>query len=974
MFPSVLKEKYKVSRKLGEGGMGVIYLATQLDLDRPVAIKLLDAAGFSENEVVGRFSDEAKVCSRLNHKNIVQIYDYDVECSTPYMVLEYVQGETLKSIIEGGKNLSVSEILNWCAQICDGIGHAHSLGVTHRDLKPDNIIIDPTGQPRILDFGLAKMTGTTSVKTKTGIVVGTPLYMSPEQASGKQVQAPSDMYSFGVILFEMLAGTPPFDGETDMDIVLKHIKSPAPYLSDFLPGVEKNLEKVCLKLLEKSPSSRTLSAEKTARYLRQLSVNRGSWNPEHLMVTLGEKDGQVIGCPIGERPVPQKGTLESSVSSFEKGDETRASLKGSIDRSLSSHKRTLERSSMTSRSSVVKGRRATREDSPLKSSSISKLSRFSQESTIGALAAAGNRTRKIFAGACLVIIALVGVYLGLSSGHTTATASRIYNFDAFGGSRAVLVTWAAEEAINSPTFVICKVDGKNTEEVFDGSYSKGKPSIEPFENESGKALFRHTVIVSDLPSAREYTISLVTGESEEQTLPRSFSTRGINPERVLRLTSNGDLLLDMGGTIPFSCELVSKELTLEGKPLVSGTSYYRHVVIKVDFEKVKADYAVLYRLTTIDGANFSSDQNCFQMIDEVLVDVFKGYRDSRKMNPETKLRPVFAMWQKNGKENALFSEKGNYYAKSDDPQKKKAIALRLWDDVEALLLNECVWYRNLVPLMPGFARILKDGNISDSLRQTMSYAFIPLELLQGTAVTYRVPDNPRWAEFCGISTRPFPISDESTLRSVDLEVKGARTDPMFSGKEFVFHPLQDPAIPMLASIMKSPAGYLLREHTQTLVINSDPSQFSRAEIVMDFRNAGNPSKLVILNINNSKFIATVRSTRKGFNDLNSAWVEQANYDGVLMMAINRPDKSLGGGSSDKVNPFTAMASLGKIQTYLKDMDAAMPQIREHIHHYVPISALVQGENIVRVTCFNGPSNTIDPVLYDGLRFLLSREK
>ena len=224
---------YRIEAKLGEGGMGVVYQAFDTHLDRPVAIKILRADATSSPERQRRFVQEAKAASALNHPNIIHIYDISSSGATDFIAMEFVAGKTLHQLISKNDLLPLRDTLKYSIQIADALARAHSAGIVHRDLKPANIIIDEDGRVKLLDFGLAKLTektldseaATATVTaadvplTEEGSIVGTVAYMSPEQAEGTKVDARSDIFSFGSVLYEMVTGRRPFEGATKMSTI-----------------------------------------------------------------------------------------------------------------------------------------------------------------------------------------------------------------------------------------------------------------------------------------------------------------------------------------------------------------------------------------------------------------------------------------------------------------------------------------------------------------------------------------------------------------------------------------------------------------------------------------------------------------------------------------------------------------------------------------------------------------------------------
>ena len=205
---------YKILEKLGEGGMGVVYRAHDATLDRDVALKFLPHYLTSDPIEKERFYHEARAAAALTHANIAVVYEIGEHEGQLFIAMEYVEGKTLKDIVGANRDspLPTSKILDIAIQVCEGLSAAHEKGIVHRDIKSDNIMLTPKGQVKIMDFGLAKLKGATKL-TKTGSTLGTAAYMSPEQARGEEVDHRSDIFSFGVVLYELLAGKLPFKGE-----------------------------------------------------------------------------------------------------------------------------------------------------------------------------------------------------------------------------------------------------------------------------------------------------------------------------------------------------------------------------------------------------------------------------------------------------------------------------------------------------------------------------------------------------------------------------------------------------------------------------------------------------------------------------------------------------------------------------------------------------------------------------------------
>jgi serine/threonine protein kinase len=276
MIGRTLDGKYELLARLGQGGMGTVYRACRVHIGDEVAVKVLHRNYSGEEDVVARFRREAQAAATLRHPNVVTIYDYSETRAdaTAYLVMEFVPGVPLGALLKNGNRLSLERAVALMRHICAGVGAAHQRHIVHRDLKPDNIIVIPTSYDKpietvkVVDFGIAKLRdlAATQALTETGMIIGTPFYMSPEQCRGDELDARSDVYSLGVMFYEMIAGARPFNAPTPTGVIAKHLTQAPPPLHATLK-IPATVEATLMRALAKDPSARQADALAFARAL-----------------------------------------------------------------------------------------------------------------------------------------------------------------------------------------------------------------------------------------------------------------------------------------------------------------------------------------------------------------------------------------------------------------------------------------------------------------------------------------------------------------------------------------------------------------------------------------------------------------------------------------------------------------------------------------------------------------------------------
>nr|HEX4317399.1 protein kinase [Kofleriaceae bacterium] len=273
----MLDGRYEIQARVGEGGMGVVYRARQISIDRVIALKMLNPQMASDPTWVQRFYNEAKACSRLQHPNTIRMFDFgQTQDGRLYMSMEFLDGISLRGALQPGP-FPPQRVLNVLIACCGSLAEAHAIGIIHRDIKPDNVfLLNMAGSPdfvKLLDFSVAKLLEGDRLKTQAGVVFGTPQYMSPEQARAMPLDARSDLYALGVLAFEMLVGTVPFHDENPMTVIQMQMQSPMPALPPHLPY---SIQQIVIRAMDKDPARRYQTASEMMQHCQQVFAELAS--------------------------------------------------------------------------------------------------------------------------------------------------------------------------------------------------------------------------------------------------------------------------------------------------------------------------------------------------------------------------------------------------------------------------------------------------------------------------------------------------------------------------------------------------------------------------------------------------------------------------------------------------------------------------------------------------------------------------
>ena len=284
----IIGGRYEIVKSIGEGGMANVYLANDKILDRKVAIKVLRGDLANDEKFIRRFQREAQSVANLSHPNIVEVYDVEEEEGQHYIVMEYIDGKTLKQLLQKRGSLTLSEVIDIMLQLTDGLAHAHDAYIIHRDIKPQNIMIQDDGLVKITDFGIAMALNATQL-TQTNSVMGSVHYLPPEQANGKSSTIKSDIYSLGILMYELITGSVPFKGDNAVEIALKHLKEKIPSIRRQNPTIPQSVENIVLRATAKNPKNRYDSVKDMNKDLKEC-LNEDKKNEKKIVFEYPEND------------------------------------------------------------------------------------------------------------------------------------------------------------------------------------------------------------------------------------------------------------------------------------------------------------------------------------------------------------------------------------------------------------------------------------------------------------------------------------------------------------------------------------------------------------------------------------------------------------------------------------------------------------------------------------------------------------
>ena len=925
----ILDNRYKISHQLGEGGMAQVFQARDLKQDLDVAVKILPPGDYSKNDFILRFQREFKVCSELNHPNIVKMYSCGQtdDHSSWYYAMELFHCKDLEEVLEEKSTLSPKDCLRIAVPMVKAFRHYHKRGIVHRDLKPANIMVEKSGRIVIVDFGLVHDPCRTQL-TKSGVMVGTPLYMSPELLSGTKPDCRSDIFQLGSIIHECLCGTPAFIGKNLQEVGSRILFGQYTSIREFNPDVSKDWETFLFNCLGVKPADRYTDADHVLADLKKLAKEQPLLRlvpPPKAFASL-----KPLSLPTAQPPPKRANTSKPSKAQtthqMDEGKDLPVSEKGTFPQAISQKSK----------------------------------------------GASSGRTRMIRALTLIVMALIIGFYsMSLSDNRKVAPAI-VKEFHVTGGYSSLLVSWSSTTKTDSPRFDLW-------EKTPDGTKSPAKdlffsPVKIHTTADDSVPKYRHEVIVRGLKGNTSYEIVLNDGTSSK-TLPRTVKTQSRQLSLAFTFNSDGNLNIHVRGQTPFSIEEIGSDLTFKGQTLRRNSEYYSEGSLQVPLKSIISNYGVIYTFTSIDGDVLECRDSALTIIGKLLDEVFASFMESRDVScvDGKTYVPFFSEWNMKNDENWMFQKYALEYLKEIDEEKKRTLLVSFWETIEEKLTDDFEWYRKLTPLLPGLKKLIPHKELPWQFRNRMGLALIGLELIQGTSVSYRISDNEHWSPLVSPDSRPFTLSRKATIESIALEVTGFLTDDRLR-EELPVQICHDMAYPTNYDTLKnSILGAYIGEHDLEFQIDQPPDSFEKAEIALDFRSTGNPSMVVILSINNGRFIATIRPTRDYFVKFHESWHPDKNFDTILVRSYTENKLLSLGRIIEEHSSKDLDTTFRAFKATMISMDQSLPHVAGiSLFHPIPTGALKHGRNTVKIAVVNGPSAVSKPLVYKSLRFLLGK--
>ncbi len=788
-----------MGEEIGVGGMGRVYKAHHRELGKEAAVKLLTESIFSTRAGLLRFAAEAKICSLLKHPNIVEIFDYDVECDSPYIVFEFVEGRDLSVMIDDRMPVPLVDLLEMMAQVADGLHYAHSQNVIHRDIKPDNILVLPNNHIKVTDFGIAKRGDISAVKTRTGVILGTPRYMSPEQAQANKLSNATDIYSLGVVIFELVAGVRPFEAPSDLEVLLKHLHEEPPRAKDVNKNLPHELDALLNRCLAKNAEERPQNAAEVAQELRNTISLLGHQHP--LTVSLGCRKG-TLESPFdkklvksGKRPLPKK---------------TRATRK---------------RREAKERSAIGKKRKA----SPAKTVEPRQ-------------APTALRSALRYGWIPLLFLAVLGFVF---SGGVTKT-SKVANVEVVATSgKGAVVHWQSDWKSEKPQVLISQFGSE-------GGQSFQVISFHIEELAPNKELpYRYSLAITGLAESTSYTAAVLKRDGSK-SLAKSFTTkkaRKLDFHWFPEFDQEGNWLIQLKGKTPFNVQKASP-LEVLNKEKIFSTTFANKFVYLVPSHILKNNSRLSLQIRSLDGEKHEESFPILDGFHQHCISLYEGYAEDYRSGTYWR-----AFNGKTGEPVKLMLELGAKFT-SKDGVKSDELSANAWKVIERRLNYRGSWYRQASSLAPGVSELNKIAPAIHPLRWSAWFAMLPLINTQSAALLRKLKPHPRWGRAV-LPERQIDISlGKAHLNKPTFEQEFKDEDPLALAQ----YPMLDTAHPMANRMVFSQesAGALLSRTRSLRLKGIRLASFNHAELEV-FINDGALHRVFIGDLNNGKFKAILQT-------------------------------------------------------------------------------------------------------------------
>ena len=980
-----------MGEEIGVGGMGRVYKAHHRELGKPAAVKLLTESIFSTRAALLRFASEAKICSDLKHPNIVEIFDYDVDSAQPYIVFEFVEGRDLSVMIDDGMAVPLTDLLEMVAQVADALHYAHSHQIIHRDVKPDNILVLPDNRIKVMDFGIAKRGDVSTVKTRTGVILGTPRYMSPEQAQAQKLTPATDIYSLGVVLFEVVAGVRPFEAPSDLEVLLKHLHEAPPRAAELNTELPPSLDALINRCLVKDPRERPSSAKAVASKLRQ-SIDELS-QARSLTVTLGCRIGSLESpfdknlARSSKKPIPKakKGgrsanadyghktrPLGSAVSdrslgggappeqfNDNGGDDSQLGAAGRDRRSARGDGGAAGRDRRSARGdggAAGGNRRNARGDGGAAGGSARAgrgaraqgRQRLDKASAIDQAKALISKTKPStirrflkFAWLPLAFCALLAFFLSSTKNKESKVAK--VSVDAVSSNGAV-ITWQSDWHTSSPLVQV-------TNSVKAATVSFDILASEVKKLASSKELpYSYSLALGGLEANENYAVTVPKPDGST-SFAKSFKTKIKGPTDLdwyVEFKGSKEWLFLLRAKVPFNVTKATSLTLVEPKKLLT-TKFDEKYIYNLSEESIKSNAPINISILTLNGEKQELKFNVLDGLSQQCNKLYEAYYDDYQTGNFWR-----AFTGKSGTPVRFFYEIGGDL----NPQKEvipPSWFASTWKTIDRRLDHCGRWYKKVSALAPGVQELTILTPLDHPLRWSCWQAMVPLILTQCAAGMRKLTPHPHWGPAVLPERQPDISIGRPHIANPSFS-KDFLEPSLIEMEQYPFVDTNHPQANKMTISKEAEAVLLTRQRTLSLE-GFALSKYKEAELEV-FINDGAMHRIFLVDLNDGKFKSVLQTPKKD-SEIWEQSLQTENYARLGMMMFS-------GLGTEKLS---AKDTMEQLNTIAHPIDGN-PSYRRKYYLRVPISALKENENTFRITIMNTPSYYTALSFYVGTKLRL----